>query len=137
MKKISLLLVAIVVTILSIVTVFALTIDLIPIDYHLTSLHGATTDARTTRFNYQKIQNTPSFVSKDTDKCYLTVKAKRKNGLLYSVIKTVNFINPVAGVSASTTYMDMPSGSYKYELYNNGVFEIKGQVMVYISDQSN
>ena len=125
MKKVSLLMVAIVVTILSIVTAFALTIDLIPIDYHLTRIY------------ILKIEISPSFVSKDTDKCYLTVKAKRKNGLLYSVIKTVNFINPVAGVSASTTYMDMPSGSYKYELYNNGVLEIKGQVMVYISDQSN
>lgn len=137
MKKVSLLMVAIVVTILSIVTAFALTIDLIPIDYHLASLHGNTTDAREARFDSQKFQNTPSLVRTDTDKGYLIVKAKRKSGLIYSVVKTINFINPVTGVSASTTYMDMPNGKYKYELYNNGIHEIKGQVMVYVSDQNN
>lgn len=137
MKKISLLMVAIVVTILSIVTAFALTIDLIPIDYHLASMHGNTTDARETRFSYQKLQNTPSLVRTDTDKGYLTVKVKKKNGLFYGNVKTFNFINPVAGVSASTTYYNFNTGKFKYELYNNGICEIKGQVMVYVSDQSN
>ena len=139
MKKAKLILSLMSVSILFTIGVMAQTINAVSVTYsRLQSTKTITSDTIEAKYGEQKFFHKATRIISDVDfnkDTYLRVKAQRK-GLfgIYSTKHTVDFLEPVLSVTASTQYIELEKGDYRYQLYNYGIIEMDGVLTVNITD---
>ena len=124
--------VAFVAVIIGITAVFAQSIQVISINYKLTSLNSATSDAVKTDYDKQKfINNTTLKYASAQRGTYLEVTARRKNIIgVFAKKKSYKFTDPEVGVQQLSDLYDLDSGNYKYEFYDYGIEKLEGTLTV-------
>lgn len=126
--------IALIVLFIGMVGVCAQTMQVVTVKYSLASTKSVTSSAVTANYNNQKFVNGPTkTLYSATQGTYLRVKANKKGALgIYSTKHTVKFENPRANTTASTGNINLPAGTYKYEVYNYGMELMEGNVTVNI-----
>ena len=100
-----------------------------------------TSDEIKAEYNYQKLQNTPTFVGSSAQTgTYLQVEI-RKVGFLgfLSTVKTVKFNDPEQGVTVNKGPYNIGSAgdNFKYKLYDYSIERLEGILDVQIGSDGN